>query len=213
DSALDEILSYTWYLRAQGENAPGTQIFTGSSGSVTSLGEVGVYIVTVRVTDAWGGTAEDAITITVVLDDADSDFIDTCSTDGPNAWYDLIEDRYCGPDIYDDDDDNDRISDARDVFPTDPCAHSDHDMDGMPNSLLPNCETDLIEDDDDDNDGTLDSADADPLNPSITGADGESESSGLLSPSVILPVFVLIIVVVVIFLRGSRSEFGDQEGA
>ena len=212
DSALDEVLSYTWYLRAQGENAPGTQIFTGSSGSVTSLGEVGVYIVTVRVTDAWGGTAEDAITITVVLDDADSDFIDTCSTDGPNAWYDLIEDRYCGPDIYDDDDDNDRISDARDVFPTDPCAHSDHDMDGMPNSLLPNCETDLIEDDDDDNDGTLDSADADPLNPSITGADGESESSGLLSPSVILPVFVLIIVVVVIFLRGSRSEFGDQDG-
>jgi hypothetical protein len=86
-------------------------------------------------------------------------------------------------------------------------------MDGMPNSLLPNCETDLIEDDDDDNDGTLDSADADPLNPSITGVDGDSESSGLLSPSVILPILVLIIVVVVIFLRGSRSEFGGQEDA
>jgi len=212
DSVLDEELSYTWYMRAQGENPPGTQMFTGSSGSVSSLGEVGVYIVTVKVTDAWGGTAEDAMTITVVLDDADGDFIDSCSTDGPNAWYDLTEDRYCGPDIYDDDDDNDRISDARDVFPTDPCAHSDHDMDGMPNSLLPNCETDLIEDDDDDNDGTLDSADADPLNPSITGADSGSEGGGLLSPSVVLPVFVLIIVVVVIFLRGSRSEFGDQDG-
>ncbi|PXY72644.1 MAG: hypothetical protein CXX81_28195 [Methanobacteriota archaeon] len=213
DSAPGEVLSYTWYLRAQGENAPGTQIFTGSSGTVTSLGEVGVYIVTVKVTDGWGGIGEDAITITVVLDDADSDFIDTCLIDGPNAWYDLIEDRPCGPDIYDDDDDNDGISDGRDVFPTDPCAHSDHDMDGMPNSLLPNCETDLIEDDDDDNDGTLDSADADPLNPSITGADGTSESSGLLSPSVILPIFILIIVVVVIFLRGSRSEFGGQEDA
>ena len=213
DSSLGEVLSYTWYLRAQGENAPGTQIFTGSSGTVTSLGEVGVYIVTVKVTDGWGGIGEDAITITVVLDDADSDFIDTCLIDGPNAWYDLIEDRPCGPDIYDDDDDNDGISDGRDVFPTDPCAHSDHDMDGMPNSLLPNCETDLIEDDDDDNDGTLDSADADPLNPSITGADGTTESSGLLSPSVILPIFVLIIVVVVIFLRGSRSEFGGQEDA
>jgi hypothetical protein len=213
DGVLGDELSYTWYLRAQGENAPGTQIFTGSSGSVTSLGEVGVYIVTVKVTDSWGGSSEDAITITVVLDDADNDFIDTCSIAGPNAWYDLIEDRPCGPDIYDDDDDNDRILDARDMFPTDPCAHSDHDMDGMPNSLLPNCETDLIEDDDDDNDGTLDSADADPLNPSITGVDGDSESGGLLSPSVILPVFLLIIVVVVIFLRGSRSEFDDQEGA
>jgi hypothetical protein len=213
DSALGEVLSYTWYLRAQGENSPGEQIFTGSSGSVTSLGEVGVYIVTVKVTDGWGGTGVDAMAITVVLDDADSDFIDTCLIDGPNAWYDLIEDRPCGPDIYDDDDDNDGISDGRDVFPTDPCAHSDHDMDGMPNSLLPNCETDLIEDDDDDNDGTLDSADADPLNPSITGADGSTESGGLLSPSVILPLFVLIIVVVVIFLRGSRSEFGGQEDA
>ncbi len=211
DSLMGDELSYVWYLRPQGDNPPGNQLFTGETGEVEYIGEVGVYIVTVVVTDAWGGISEDMVTITVVLDDADNDFIPSCSINGPNAWYDLVEDRYCGPDVYDTDDDNDNIPDDRDSFPTDPCAHSDFDMDGLPNSLLPNCETTLLEDDDDDNDGTLDNVDPNPLDPAISSLDNEGSSSGLFSPSVILPILILIIAVVIIFLRASRDEFGGEE--
>ncbi|MDP6742660.1 MAG: hypothetical protein QF544_06335 [Candidatus Thalassarchaeaceae archaeon] len=210
DSGTNDELTFVWYLRSQGDGAPGTQIFSGSSGVVDNIGQVGVYIVTVVVTDAWGSSAEDMLTINVILDDADNDFIETCATSGPNAWYDLEENRPCGPDVYDDDDDNDMIPDNRDIFPTDPCAHSDFDMDGLPNSLMPNCETDLIEDDDDDNDGTPDNADPNPLDPGISGVDSEG-GGGLLSPSIILPIILLVVVLIFIFLRGSRDEFGGKE--
>ena len=210
DASSTDELTFVWYLRSQGDDAPGTQIFTGSNGVVSNIGQVGVYIVTVVVTDAWGSSSEDMLTLNVILDDADNDFIDTCAISGPNAWYDLEENRACGPDVYDDDDDNDMIPDNRDVFPTDPCAHSDFDMDGLPNSLIPNCETDLIEDDDDDNDGTLDSADPNPLDPGISGVDSDV-GGGILSPSIILPILLLLVVVVFIFLRGSRNEFGGRE--
>ena len=213
DSGLGEELTYQWFLRPQGENPPGNAVLTGRSGQLGSIGEVGVYILTVRATDNWGGIAEDSMTFTVILDDADEDFIDTCPSTGSNAWYDLEEDRPCGPDVYDDDDDNDRIPDSRDLFPFDPCAHSDNDLDGLPNSILPNCETDLIADDDDDNDGTLDSADPDPMDATISGKDSENSEGGLLSPSVIIPVVLIVVVVIAIFLRGSRDEFGGQEGA
>jgi hypothetical protein len=186
------------------------QIFTGSNGVVDNIGQVGVYIVTVVVTDVWGSSAEDMLTINVILDDADNDFIDTCAISGPNAWYDLEENRACGPDVYDDDDDNDMIPDNRDLYPTDPCAHSDFDMDGLPNSLIPNCETDLIEDDDDDNDGTLDSSDPNPLDPGISGVDSDG-GGGLLSPSIVLPIILLLVVVIFIFLRASRDEFEGKE--
>ena len=211
DSRPSDELSYVWYLRSQGENAPGNQIFTGSNGIVDNIGQVGIYIVTVVVTDAWGSSAEDMITLNVVLDDADNDFIDTCAISGPNAWYDLEENRFCGPDVYDDDDDNDMIPDDRDIYPNDPCAHSDFDMDGLPNSLIPNCETTLIEDDDDDNDGTLDNVDPNPLDPAISGIEGDSGGVGFLSPTIILPIILLITVIVFVFLRGSRVEFSDEE--
>jgi len=209
--SLTNDLSFVWYLRAQGENAPGNQIFTGSSGIVENIGQVGVYIVTVIVTDSWGSTAEDMITINVILNDADNDYIETCVISGPNAWYDLEHNRACGPDVYDDDDDNDMIPDDRDIYPNDPCAHSDFDMDGLPNSLIPNCETELIEDDDDDNDGVLDNVDPNPLDPAVSGLDGDGSDAGFLSPSIILPIVLLIVVIIFIFLRGSRNEFGGQE--
>ena len=210
DSVTNSDLTFVWYLRSQGEDAPGMQIFTGSNGVVDNIGQVGVYIVTVVVTDVWGSSAEDMLTINVILDDADNDFIDTCAISGPNAWYDLEENRACGPDVYDDDDDNDMIPDNRDLYPTDPCAHSDFDMDGLPNSLIPNCETDLIEDDDDDNDGTLDSSDPNPLDPGISGVDSDG-GGGLLSPSIVLPIILLLVVVIFIFLRASRDEFEGKE--
>ena len=198
-----EELFFSWHFREQGENGPGPQIFIGESGTLDSISSVGIYIVTVVVTDQWGGFGQDALTITVLLDDADADFIDTCMINGPNAWYDMEEDRKCGPDVYDEDDDNDRIDDVRDAFPFDACAHSDNDLDGLPNSLLPNCETDLIEDDDDDNDGVPDSEDADPLNPTIGSPESTESGGGLLSPAVILSVLILLAVIVFIFVRGS----------
>ena len=103
------------------------------------------------------------------------------------------------------------IPDDRDIYPNDPCAHSDFDMDGLPNSLIPNCETELIEDDDDDNDGVLDNVDPNPLDPAVSGLDGDGGDAGFLSPSIILPIILLIVVIIFIFLRGSRNEFGGQE--
>ena len=49
-------------------------------------------------------------------------------------------------DLWDTDDDNDGTLDVNDDFRTDPCADTDTDNDGMPNTIFTNCATDLIED-------------------------------------------------------------------
>ena len=59
-------------------------------------------------------------------------------------------------DLWDTDDDNDGTLDVNDDFRTDPCADTDTDNDGMPNTIFTNCATDLIEDTDDDGDGWTD---------------------------------------------------------
>ena len=59
-------------------------------------------------------------------------------------------------DLWDTDDDNDGTLDVNDDFSTDPCADTDTDNDGMPNTIFTNCATDLIEDTDDDGDGWTD---------------------------------------------------------
>ena len=66
-------------------------------------------------------------------------------------------------DLMDFDDDNDSYVDASDAFPFDPCANSDTDGDGMPDYLVFNCDTTLVEDLDDDNDGYDDANDTFPL--------------------------------------------------
>ncbi|GIS43434.1 MAG: hypothetical protein Ct9H90mP16_05040 [Candidatus Poseidoniales archaeon] len=58
--------------------------------------------------------------------------------------------------LWDTDDDNDGYPDGDDDFPVDQCAHLDTDGDGMPNTLLSNCLTSLVEDIDDDNDNWWD---------------------------------------------------------
>ena len=58
--------------------------------------------------------------------------------------------------LWDTDDDNDGYLDGDDDFPVDQCAHLDSDGDGMPNTLLSNCLTSLVEDIDDDNDNWWD---------------------------------------------------------
>ena len=59
-------------------------------------------------------------------------------------------------DLWDTDDDNDGTLDVNDDFRTDPCADTDTDNDGMPNTIFTNCTTNLIEDTDDDGDGWTD---------------------------------------------------------
>ena len=59
-------------------------------------------------------------------------------------------------DLWDTDDDNDGTLDVNDDFSTDPCADTDTDNDGMPDTIVTNCATVLIEDTDDDGDGWTD---------------------------------------------------------
>ena len=64
----------------------------------------------------------------------------------------------------DPDDDNDEVNDTDDAFPLNACASTDTDEDGMPDSVLADCQTDLMADPDDDNDGTNDTTDVDDNN-------------------------------------------------
>ena len=103
------------------------------------------------------------------------------------------------------DDDNDDFRDDVDLFHHDPCAHHDTDNDGMPNSIRPNCETDLVEDDDDDGDGVIDSEDIDPLDPGVglyTEPAGEkSLIVTLCSPAVVLTLGIIIVFSTFAYLR------------
>ena len=213
DAGQSNQLTYSWYLREQGENSPGQLQFEGLDGWYPVFSDVGVYIVTIEARDPWGAMASASVTVTVLIQDNDLDFIDSCQISGPNQWYDLEEERFCGPDVFDEDDDNDFIKDIRDDFPFDRCASTDTDFDGLPDSLLPGCETDLIEDDDDDNDGVVDTEDADPLDATISTPDTDSGSSGLmllLSPQVVIPLLLLVGTVVFIFMRRRKDD--DVEG-
>ena len=82
------------------------------------------------------------------------------ATSVPDDW---DSDGIC--DLLDYDDDNDTFIDALDAFQFDPCAAVDTDGDGMPDWIVLNCNTTLIEDTDDDNDGYLDTDDVFPEDP------------------------------------------------
>ena len=75
-----------------------------------------------------------------------------------DTWFDPNTGKSCGPNIYDQDDDNDGFSDEKDAFPLDPCAQIDTDGDTQPDVLdCPEGYTSwLTEDMDDDGDGTPD---------------------------------------------------------
>ncbi|MFL2978803.1 MAG: hypothetical protein ACJZ59_07105 [Candidatus Thalassarchaeaceae archaeon] len=170
--------------------------------------ELGTYTLTVSVRDPAGGVATDSVIFQVWPQDNDNDFIDTCQTTGDYAWYDPVEEVRCGPDEYDEDDDNDGMRDTIDVFPKDPCAWQDTDEDGKPDDIVASCATVLIEDDDDDNDGLLDRDDSDPKVP-LTVSESTSEDSlivTLLSPGVVLPLLVIVIVTALLARQRRNSD-------
>jgi len=197
----DDIVEWIWVL----ENGDETILIGDTASGTSSDTEQGEWTLRVTAVDVHGAEGTDTVAITVNAADADSDYIETCPSTGGNAWWDAENNRFCGPDVFDVDDDNDDFRDDVDLFPHDPCAHHDTDNDGMPNSIRSNCETDLIEDDDDDGDGVVDSDDIDPLDPGVglyTEPAGEkSLIVTLCSPAVVLTLGLIIVFSTFAYLR------------
>ena len=199
-------LIITWTSSLVG-GSESKQIGTGSE-VVYYPDQTGSFILSVVARDISGGTAESSIMIEVLPPDNDLDFIDTCPSSGDDPWFDPVELRLCGPDEFDDDDDNDGLPDTSDDFPLDPCAWQDTDADGRPDLLENDCITTLIEDDDDDNDGLKDDVDNDPKVPYVadSNADQEPLIVTLLSPGVVLPLIVIIIATILLVRQRRENE-------
>ncbi|MEE2747775.1 MAG: hypothetical protein VX473_04840, partial [Candidatus Thermoplasmatota archaeon] len=201
----DDIIEWVWLLQSGDDTI---LIGDTASGSTTDTVQ-GEWTLIATAIDIHGAEGFDTVSITVNPADADSDYIDSCPSTGVNAWWDAQHNRYCGPDVFDVDDDNDERTDDHDDFPYDACAQHDTDGDGMPNSIRPNCETDLVEDDDDDGDGVEDSVDIDPLDPSV-GLTTESDTeksliTTLCSPAVVLTLGLIIVFSTFAYLRFNRD--------
>ena len=161
--------------------------------NITDLSS-GTYVLNLEVTDSQGLTSTDTILFEVTLLDSDGDWGLTCNGE---TWYDKEENKYCGPDIHDTDDDNDGVLDIRDPWPTDACASMDTDSDGQPDQL--HCPigmtTWLNEDQDDDGDGTPDV---------LEGSNSEEDSEG--SPfTIALFVVLFIAALAVLFIRRNKG--------
>jgi len=197
----DDIAEWFWVL----ENGDETILLGDTSSGSSSDTEQGEWTLRATAVDVHGAEGTDTVAVTINPADADSDYIETCPSTGQNAWWDAENNRYCGPDVFDVDDDNDDFRDDVDIFPQDPCAHHDTDNDGLPNSIRSNCETDLVEDDDDDGDGVVDSEDIDPLDPGVglyTEPAGEkSLIATLCSPAVVLTLGIIIVFSTFAYLR------------
>ena len=163
----------------------------GEWNNLTDL-SAGEYILTIEVTDLQGKMTTESISFEVTLLDSDGDVSPTCNED----YFDKEENVYCGPDIYDKDDDNDGVLDTSDAYPTDPCANTDTDRDGQPDTIK--CPlgvtTWLTEDQDDDGDGVPDVSEG-------TESEEDSESS----PITVI-VFVLIFLAAAAFMLLRRKE-------
>ena len=168
----------------------------GEWNNITDLSE-GSYVLKLEVTDKQGKTATDSLSFEVTLLDSDGDWGATCNAE---TWYDKEENVYCGPDIYDTDDDNDGSLDVRDAWPTDPCANMDTDGDGQPDNVQ--CPlgvtTWLTEDPDDDGDGIPDVSEG-------AGSGDDSEDSSPIGTII----FVIIFILAAAFMLMRRN--GDVE--
>ena len=168
----------------------------GEWNNITDLSE-GSYVLKLEVTDKQGKMASDSLSFEVTLLDSDGDWGATCNAE---TWYDKEENVYCGPDIYDTDDDNDGSLDVRDAWPTDPCANLDTDGDGQPDNVQ--CPlgvtTWLTEDPDDDGDGIPDVSEG-------AGSGDDSEDSSPIGTII----FVIIFILAAAFMLMRRN--GDVE--
>ena len=86
--------------------------------------------------------------------DEDESVCDADSLDNTSVPADLDGDYIC--DIVDTDDDDDGVADESDIWPRDSCAAFDTDSDGIPDTVIDECQTNLTADDDDDGDSVLD---------------------------------------------------------
>ena len=125
------------------------------SNSAYQLSELseGEYSISITVTDNYGSMSIATQFFTITPPDFDGDNIETCTS---QLWYDDLNQRHCGPDNVDKDDDNDDYLDVIDDFPFDSCASKDTDSDGKPDEIVENCETVLILDEDVDGNGIMD---------------------------------------------------------
>ena len=153
----------------------------------------GEYVIEVTVTDHLGATSTKAMDVVITLLDSDGDWTQSCNDD---TGRDALLGVYCGPDVSDEDDDNDGIRDEDDAWPNDPCVSKDTDSDGQPDTI--DCPegftTYLVEDQDDNGDGIMD------------GTEGNEDSE--MSPFVLV-ILILIPCILGIFLfkrRGSSPE-------
>ena len=165
---------------------------SGEWNNITDL-PAGFYVLSLDVTDTQGKTSSDSLSFEITLLDSDEDWSLTCNSE---TWFDKEENLYCGPDIYDTDDDNDGSLDVRDAWPYDACASIDTDNDGQPDDL--HCPlgvtTWLTVDPDDDGDGIPDISEG-----TSSGEDSESSSIGTV-------LFVLIFLGAAAFMLMRRKQ-------
>jgi len=193
-NSLDE-LTIVWNVY----DLSGEKILTGGFGeqyNVTDL-TAGYYLVEITVVDTFGATTTASVDIEFTLLDSDGDWTGSCDS---QTWFDATTGKSCGPNLYDADDDNDGISDAKDHFPLDVCAWQDSDGDGQPNDL--NCpegtSTWLTADMDDDGDGIPDSL------------EGQQSNDGDENLNAIMLVVIVFIVVALLFMMRIRKGGGTD---
>jgi hypothetical protein len=165
---------------------------SGEWNNITDL-PAGFYVLSLDVTDTQGKTSSDSLSFEITLLDSDEDWSLTCNSE---TWFDKEENLYCGPDIYDTDDDNDGSLDVRDAWPNDACASIDTDNDGQPDDLHcpPGVTTWLTVDPDDDGDGIPDN-----LEGADSGEDSESSSLGTV-------IFVLVFLIAAAYMLMRRKQ-------
>ena len=167
--------------------------------NITDLG-AGFYVVEVTATDSLGQSSSASMDFEYTQLDSDGDWTSSCSSD---TWFDATTGKSCGPNIYDEDDDNDGFSDSKDAFPLDPCAQVDTDGDTQPDVLdcPPGFTSWLTEDMDDDGDGIPDLLEG-----------GTTDDTDLDLNALLVVLTLLVIVVGLFFVRLRRGGPGDLTG-
>ena len=177
----------------------GNTVLQGGNEPVYNITDLtaGFYIVEVTVTDSFGLAGTASMDFEYTLLDTDNDWSASCSA---TTWFDPNTGKSCGPNIYDEDDDNDGFSDSKDAFPLDPCAQIDTDGDTQPDDLdCPDGYTSwLTEDMDDDGDGTPDV---------LEGVESDGDDVNVNGLMVVLALF--LVVGLLFFARLRRGGPGD----